>query len=722
MGTKGTFGSIEHFRLFSPPFARAVIILLGLLSSVSFSFGQAEIRADLFHDAEQVSLREVSPTIAKRRSVRINETALQAARTPGAKLLLNLFPENAYVGIVDSVHERGELDYTLAGHLEGEEFSSFVLVAKNDVVVINIRPGNEGLIQVRYVAAGLHEVQKVDERQFPPCETGPEHAISAPIEKAVVRQADPGMQEDTGDVIDVMVVYTQSARNSAGGTSAIEALVAMAIAESNTAYGQSMIMPRLRLAHVGLVNYTESSSFSTDLDRLTNPTDGFMDEVHTLRNTHAADMVSLWVNNSSSCGIAFLMTTLSSTFETHAFSTVHYTCATGYYSFGHELGHNMGCTHNRENASGPGLNPYSYGWRFFGTNGLHYRTIMAYEPGTRIQRFSNPDVNYFGTPTGVPIGNPNEAHNAQTINNSAFTVANFRQAASASGSPIIVEQPLSRTVYTGASATFSVNATGASPLTYRWRRNGNNLAGATTSTYTITNAQLSHAGSYSVIVSNAYGSATSTNALLTVSASTSLATALDNHGFLWLTNGNGSWVGQFGVSFDGADAAESGAISHAQQTSFETTVEGPGTLTFRWKVSSESLYDYLRFYLNGSEQTRISGEVNWQQKSISIPAGPQNARWSYTKDGSVHSGQDKGWVDQVVYIVPTLIHPETAAKTNGQFRFHFTGTKGGSYTIYASSNLTTWHALTNFVGTNSPSLFVDPPTGNGKRFYKVGSP
>jgi hypothetical protein len=85
---------------------------------------------------------------------------------------------------------------------------------------------------------------------------------------------------------------------------------------------------------------------------------------------------------------------------------------------------NMGCDHDRENSSGSRLDTYSYGWHFNGTN----RTIMAYAPGKRIQRFSNPNVSYFGVPTGVPLGANNEAYNARTINNSASTVANFRAA------------------------------------------------------------------------------------------------------------------------------------------------------------------------------------------------------------------------------------------------------------------------------------------------------
>lgn len=82
--------------------------------------------------------------------------------------------------------------------------------------------------------------------------------------------------------------------------------------------------------------------------------------------------------------------------------------------------------------------------------------------------------------------------------------------------PVILAQPRDQTVLAGQNATFSVNATGASPLTYAWRLNGNKLPGATASNYTITNARSTLAGAYSVLITNGFGSALSSNATLAV--------------------------------------------------------------------------------------------------------------------------------------------------------------------------------------------------------------
>jgi hypothetical protein len=83
--------------------------------------------------------------------------------------------------------------------------------------------------------------------------------------------------------------------------------------------------------------------------------------------------------------------------------------------------------------------------------------------------------------------------------------------------PAISSGPLPQTVAVGASATFSVSASGTAPLGYVWRRNGSSIAGATNSSYTTNNVQLSDSGSqFSCAVSNSAGLTLSQVALLSV--------------------------------------------------------------------------------------------------------------------------------------------------------------------------------------------------------------
>jgi hypothetical protein len=87
-----------------------------------------------------------------------------------------------------------------------------------------------------------------------------------------------------------------------------------------------------------------------------------------------------------------------------------------------------------------------------------------------------------------------------------------------SGLPVITVQPQSVSTPAGNTTSFSVTATGDTPLTYKWRKNGTNISGANSSTYTIPNTQPNNAGNYSVKVTNALGNVISANATLTVTA------------------------------------------------------------------------------------------------------------------------------------------------------------------------------------------------------------
>ena len=97
-------------------------------------------------------------------------------------------------------------------------------------------------------------------------------------------------------------------------------------------------------------------------------------------------------------------------------------------------------------------------------------------------------------------------------------------------------------------------------------------------------------------------------------------------------------------------SARSGVISDNGTTTLKTTVQGKGTLSFKWKTSSEQNYDKLNLYVDGSLVTSISGSLGWATYTRTITAeGSHTVEWRYTKDGSVSSGSDCGWVDDVVW-------------------------------------------------------------------------
>lgn len=90
--------------------------------------------------------------------------------------------------------------------------------------------------------------------------------------------------------------------------------------------------------------------------------------------------------------------------------------------------------------------------------------------------------------------------------------------------PTITSQPQSQTITAGGSVTFAVNVGGTAPFTYRWRFNGTDINGANNASLSLFNVQLSQAGNYAVVITNAAGSVTSAVAVLTVNCGYTLGT------------------------------------------------------------------------------------------------------------------------------------------------------------------------------------------------------
>jgi uncharacterized repeat protein (TIGR03803 family) len=290
-------------------------------------------------------------------------------------------------------------------------------------------------------------------------------------------------------------------------------------------------------------------------------------------------------------------------------------------------------------------------------------------------------------------------------------------------SPSIDTQPASVARLAGTTATFTVDADGVLPLRYQWRKdsvnlsNGGNISGATSSTLMLNNISQADAGAYSVVITNNFGSVVSSNAILTVLPT--LAEALDATNLMWTTGGDADWFGQTGTTHDGVDAGQSGVIMDWQMSWMETTVTGPGTLTFWWKVSSEDEYDALDFLVNDAPAAAISGEADWQPETFSLGAGSQTLSWIYNKDFSVSLGADCGWVDQVSF-VPGAAAPvlQYVVQTNHTFSLSWNTLPGRMYQMQYSTNLvqTNWTDL-DAPGTNgsmSTPIGLDP-----QRFYRV---
>jgi len=126
----------------------------------------------------------------------------------------------------------------------------------------------------------------------------------------------------------------------------------------------------------------------------------------------------------------------------------------------------------------------------------------------------------------------------------------------------------------------------------------------------------------------------------------------DFSSFNWSFSGDTKWTITSAEKYSGNYSAQAGSIDDDEYTTLEITLDCvSGDISFYRKVSSESGYDYLKFYIDDTEKGEWSGEQEWEQVSFPVEAGTRTFTWTYSKDGSASEGSDTAWIDDIVFPV-----------------------------------------------------------------------
>lgn len=164
----------------------------------------------------------------------------------------------------------------------------------------------------------------------------------------------------------------------------------------------------------------------------------------------------------------------------------------------------------------------------------------------------------------------------------------------------------------------------------------------------------------------------------------------DFSAFPWIQGGTAPWFVSADTFHGGSYAAQSGDISDSQNSTIETSrnVLVAGDISFWYSVSSESGWDYLKFYVDGVQLGSWSGTVDWTQAFYPLTVGVHMLKWEYSKDGSASSGSDCARIDDISF--PASV----PGRNSGKATRSLVGYKVWRLLAADQGNESTWISLT----------------------------
>ncbi|MFH1599886.1 MAG: Calx-beta domain-containing protein [Pseudomonadota bacterium] len=371
-------------------------------------------------------------------AVSVGPGLLNAGLDPGQSLKLGLPGDDRSVRFVRSERRPDGL-LTWIGQVDTDLGPQSVVFTIGDGISFGRIPAKDGrAIQVETNAEGtwLLPAERTDQFVEP---YGPDVLLPPEPDAASRRlraEQEGQVREKAGEpVIDIVVVYTGNLLDLWGSQAVMQARIAQLEAISNQAYADSQANVRIRVVASHLVDYPLRNDNGAVLNDIRTPgSKPIKIEVDRLREQYGADMVALIRHfdryRQTNCGIASLLGYHGSAFNpADAFSVTgdrgfgREACSE--WTFTHELGHNMGATHDTETEEGDyGAYLYSRGYRRTLEPEKGFGTIMAYldGPQARIGYLSNPRITAC---MGVPCGEENQADNARGVGQSAPIISAF---------------------------------------------------------------------------------------------------------------------------------------------------------------------------------------------------------------------------------------------------------------------------------------------------------
>ncbi|HEX7842258.1 MAG TPA: M12 family metallo-peptidase [Kofleriaceae bacterium] len=345
------------------------------------------------------------------------------------------------------------------GHVAGQPGSSGTIAVIGRTIAGTIRIVGRPIYQIATSPNGAPVIRAIDPSRLPPDHPPGFGTRAGPSGKPPRPVGSVGDTCSTDDPtrITVMMLYTTAAKTAAGGTDAIEAAIYAALAEANQSYLNSDINVQLELVHLEEVSYTAvGGDFASDICRMHDPGDGFLDDVPAKRDTYHADLVGLVVPSGGGCGLTYgelidpgvPCTTLSNhavvgdpgnVHEEGAYHVFMLSCIQSNFTLPHEFAHSGSARHNWEcdpTDNSPTHSNHGY-YYDDGTSAGSWRTILTYPAstacghnGSRVPYFSNPSIDFNGHPTGIATG-AQPADNHAVLDLTRPVVANYRCSAAA---------------------------------------------------------------------------------------------------------------------------------------------------------------------------------------------------------------------------------------------------------------------------------------------------